>query len=222
MKSFIRLIFACGSIFFVGCGEWSCPEEKYGIGQCPGLNEVTELNVQTSYWEQLMDVDLEIREPEIPQVGRGASRCDALIRLAHRIAPTYKLSPSHLIALVKNESGCGGNVGPRREPGQIGIALRATGSAAARYWSSWGVTQIMGYRAKHEYGVEPEELLEDETALELGAAIYRKCYDQETGTEEQRSFRAAVCYNGGQNWRRLREKDGIYAYGLRFLKNMGA
>jgi hypothetical protein len=227
MKSFIRLIFACSSIFFVGCGEWSCPEEKYGIGQCPGSGAV-ELRVSTTYWEQLMDVGLEIKDAEIPDTAPtfAARRCGELSELAEKIAPTYGLSPSWLMGIIKNESSCGVNTTPRREPGSIHYAIRAVGSRHEKYWSSWGVGQVMGYRAKAEYGVEPEELEDDELSMEVIAAAFKKCLDEQEGSRAQKLFKASACYNGGRGWQRAsgENRDKILKYGLRFLEhiNVGA
>lgn len=223
MGRFLTAIFSSGCILFAGCGEWSCLEEKYGMGQCPG-SEAVELRVSTTYWEQLMDVGLEIKDAEIPDTAPtfAARRCGELSELAEKIAPTYGLSPSWLMGIIQNESSCGANVGPRREAGSVGYAVRSVGSAKPKYWSSWGIGQIMGYRAKAEYGIEPEELEDDETSMEVVAAIFKKCLDKQRGTDAQRLFRAAACYNGGQNWHRASAewKPRIYKYGLRFLEHI--
>lgn len=218
MKRSVAAIFGSGCIFLMGCGSWSCLEEKYGVGQCPGSG--VELKVRTSYWEQLMDVDLEIRTPELRDL--SPSRCSSLREIASKVAPTYGLSPNWLMGIIQNESTCGANTTPRREPGSIGYAVKAVGSRHEKYWSSWGVGQVMGYRAKAEYGVEPEELEDDELSMEVIAAAFKKCLDEQEGSKAQKLFKASACYNGGRGWQRAsgENRDKILKYGLRFLEHI--
>lgn len=167
-----------------------------------------------------MDVGLEIRSPEMEEPRED--RCDVLHRLARKIAPTYGLKPIYLMGIIKNESSCGKNSAPKEEPGSIGYAIRAVGSRAKKYWSSWGVGQVMGYRAKSEYGLEPEELEDDETAMEVTAAAFKKCLDEQQGTEIQKLFKASACYNGGSRWQRSsgNTREKILKYGLRYLEHL--
>lgn len=119
------------------------------------------------------------------------------LRLAERIAPKYGVPTKLLKAVLCQESSCGENPAPRREHSKSWERKARAVAKSPRHFEqlmhSYGSAQLSGLYTFLEFGIEPKELLEDETNLEIAsvrlARELAKCHGSE--------YCAAARYNGG-------------------------